>query len=374
MKQKLFLVLGIAFLFLVPVVLAAPWYVAGWGMCAGSDCNSTGSGSSPSYLVSLDVQDEQGNPQMVNVTTFKTDTGNQINTYSVFGNISFPLNDQKIDMDFNYDESNLYMRLQNVSVPDLNATHSRIIVNDEVVANFTNDPNVHFLRGYKVELPSNFHTSKIILKIKYSDLTVMNENNLVLYRCENYDFTSDKCNGDWTPVTISIDTNQKLVSADINSFSVYGLGENESNSTVTTTTTTTVPATTTTTSQSQSSSSSSSSSSSGSGSYYPDTTTTTVPTTTTIIRSAKVPTTTTTNKSTTTTQTGSNYFTGMSASLMSNSHAITASIVAAAVVMAGWIFLKKRPGSLYSRPFRPAKHQAKGRKKHSSRETTLTFN
>lgn len=98
------------------------------------------------------------------------------------------------------------------------------------------------IKRIEVELPSNFTYSTVTLKIKYSDINFINESNITVYKCSSFNPSTNTCNENWTKITpTEIDKTNKIILLEINSFSVYVLGEP-----MQTTTTTTLPTTTTT--------------------------------------------------------------------------------------------------------------------------------
>jgi len=376
MNWKMIFALGFCLSLISIVSVQAIWKVGGVDVCAGADCENDTQSPGPNYLVNLTAEDEDGNEQILNISVYKTDTEDLINRYSIDGNVSFPLNDSKIDMDIDYDESNLQIKLKGLNVSNLNGKNSKVIVNDVMIGDFPDISTTYVLVAYKVELPSDFNFTQIVLKIKYSHLPVTDENNLLLYKCSNYNLTSDTCVSGWIPVNATIDKNNHLVTATINGFSVYGLGEKENNSSTTTTTTTSsTTSTTTTTSTSQPPSTGGSSSG---GVYIPPASSATTTTTRSTTTTSQPKTTTTTSQSTTTTQTKtttiSQYFTGMATFLKSNSYTIAIPIVIAAGLVAGWIIFKNKTTTSHkSSYFKPQRYQGKNKKKYSYDETRLVL-
>jgi hypothetical protein len=107
----------------------------------------------------------------------------------------------------------------------------------------TTIPSKTVFKAFYVDLPDSLTFSAITLKIKYSGISI-NENNITLYKCSDFDTSSKTCNTNWEVVPSIKDSVNQLVIAEVDSFSAYALGDPGN---TTTTTTTTIPATTTTT-------------------------------------------------------------------------------------------------------------------------------
>jgi hypothetical protein len=294
-----------------------------------------------------------------------------MNSSEVDGVATLMTNDAYIDLEIDFDDFNIRMLTRNLSVSVLDKKTSNIVM-ESVMPEISG-----FMpyRSYKVEFPTSFNFKNIELKMKYGDLPVDSESDLVLKKCSNYDMNTETCLGSWTDVSKTIDTTNKQIVATITSFSVYALGENEEGSSTSTTTTTTTSPTTTTTQSSQQQSSSSGSSSSGpSGGGAPpqsssSTTSTTGSKNLTTTTTAKII---TSNSSSTTTTANSNYLTSMSTSLQQNSTYLAVPAVAAAGFLFWRFYLTKKQISA-PKFYKVGKRKPSKRTSHSYNETRLVL-
>jgi hypothetical protein len=91
----------------------------------------------------------------------------------------------------------------------------------------------------------NFTFSSANLTFSFNSSLVNNQNNLNVYKCENWNFTNSSCSNNWqgdsSDTTFNATINTNNVTLVTLNFSAFSLGENQ-----TTTTTTTIAATTTT--------------------------------------------------------------------------------------------------------------------------------
>jgi hypothetical protein len=190
--------------------------------------------------IGFNVTDDEGSPNDLDVEITSA-SGVILSSSPISGLGSFSLANQAVDMKFKFDESKFVFKAKNV---DLNKISSRInnIIVDIVNPNI---PNVNVYKAYRVELPSDFTFSQILLEANYSDAQIGNEDNITVYKCSSYNPSTNSCNEAWSKFTsITVDKTNKIISLQINSFSVYVFGEQSSS---TTTTTTTIPNSTTTT-------------------------------------------------------------------------------------------------------------------------------
>jgi hypothetical protein len=190
--------------------------------------------------VRFNVTDDDDSPNSV-ILKILTHSGTVLNSSSINGLGSLSLTDQNVDLDFEFDNSKFIFLAKDVDVNKIGSKINKLIVDKPN----PNVPNFNVYKAYRVELPSDFNFSTILLKIKYSDVTVINESNITVYKCSSFNSLTNSCNGNWTKITpITIDVNNKIVSLEITSFSVYALGEQSATTTtttITTTTTTTIP-------------------------------------------------------------------------------------------------------------------------------------
>jgi hypothetical protein len=325
-----------------------------------------GNSSSPKYQFNLNLTDLEGIDQAASIKLYKPSSKNLINTFEVTGNATLSCDDALVDFEIDFEDSDLNILAKNLTVVPLTATTSNVIIEHV-------DPDVPdfmMYRAYKIELPGSFKFKNVDLKIKYGDLPVDNENNLVLKRCGNFDVNAGTCLENWTDVNETINTTGKYVVATLSGFSVYGIGESENTETTTTTTTTPTTSTTSTTQAAQQQSGSS-----GSQSVYTSTTsssrssstTTTTPTTT----SVKIITSTTSTTSSANT-TKSDSFTGMSASIQQNSIYLVIPVLAVVAFLA-WRFYSNRKQTAAPKFYRLSSRSPKRTRDYSRNETKLVF-
>ena len=376
MNRKLVLI-PIIYLFFVSSALAAGFFENDVPFRIGVSDNT----AQPKYQFKFNLTDLEGVDQIANIKMYKANTQNIINSFEVNGNITTSCNDSPIDLEINFDDSNLNILTRNLSVAVLNATTSNLIL--DIVTPEISDLMVY--RAYEVHLPANFNFKNIDLKIKYGDLPVDDETKIVLKRCGNFDLNTSLCLENWTDVNKNIDTTNKQIFATITSFSVYALGEYQDNETPTTTTTTTSTSTTTPTTATPTTTTTPSGGTTGTtgggdggttGSNTRTTTTTsststTSPTTTTtltIITAAPTNTTTQTN----TTAKQSDYFTGMSTFIQQNSVYFAIPIVAVAGFLLWKFYLSKRKATA-PRFYKVSGRLPKKNKSYSRKETRLVL-
>jgi hypothetical protein len=364
------------YLLLISSVVAFPVWEARQRF--GIDFGSKSSGNGK-YQLKFIVIDSDGEDQILNLTMYKN--GKVINTMEVIGNGSMASDNSTVDLELGFNDSDLKVLIKNLNLEKINSTESNIIVDDAL----PDVSGIDVYSAYKVELPSNFSYTNIELKIKYKDLPVENELNLVLIKCSNYNMTSETCIGDWVNVPFSLDTTNGIVIATINSFSVYALGENTATTTTTTTSsTTTTPTTTTTQTESPGTTGSSGSGDGGGGgggSYNPttsstSTTSTTTPTTTTTRPTiiTTTPTTKTSTASPTTTTTTELMFTGFTTYLASNIYIVLIPIAVAAGFLVWKYWLKKPSKAKTYYLVRKSGVRKSGKQRNRSYETRLILN
>jgi hypothetical protein len=191
----------------------------------------------------LDIEDMDEHDNSANITLYSKDSSDVIGKSSITGSGIINSLDNLVDMEFDLNGSEFNFLIKGVD-----------LINLETDSNFTIDkvlaviPGVNVFKTFYVKLPSNFNFSSILLKIKYSDLTI-NENEIKLYKCSNFNI-SGTCNGDWQEIPLIRDSTKKIIIAEVSSFSAYALGDPIETTTTTTTTvtttTTTIPTTPTT--------------------------------------------------------------------------------------------------------------------------------
>ena len=225
-------------------------------------------------------------------------TNNPVVTSDFSGNSSMASPLPIVDATMDYDDSYLDISMKNVNVTSLQVAGTINLTIDKINASVPIS-GVKVYKTYLVELPSSFLFDSLVLKVRYSDVGVTNESNLVLYRCGTYNFATGNCDSGWElKSNVTRDTSGKIISLQLTGFSAYALAEQG----VSTTSSTTTTATST---QSASSSSSvaeilpaSSSSSSGSSSPSSSSSNPTTSSTTSSTSSSPTTSTTVTNKAT----------------------------------------------------------------------------
>lgn len=182
----------------------------------------------------LNVKNKAGSQRSINITLYSPGTTDEINSFSINGLGSIYSLSSMVDFELYFDDSNLNFKARNLNLSKLSSSIDLIIDKLSITT-----PNADVYKAFLVELPSNFTYSSITLNIKYSGITIRNENNLKLYRCDSFNSTANTCNGNWTAIDTTLDSNNDVASANINHFSVYALGEPKQQTTTTTPTTTT---------------------------------------------------------------------------------------------------------------------------------------
>jgi len=180
------------------------------------------------YTFNLDIKDEMGFEQALNLTFYKPGSNELLDNQLAYGNVTFKLSYSKADAEMNFD-GDLIIILQNLSISDMDR---EIVIG--YVAPFIDGYNT--LNGYIIQL-SNFNFDSAILKIKY-DETVADGTKIRLMKCSSFDFDSLECQANWTTIPITVDKNTKTIFAKVNDFSVYAIVEPEELDTTTTTQTT----------------------------------------------------------------------------------------------------------------------------------------
>lgn len=320
MNMRIFVLIGICFLFIASNAFAV------------------------TYNVNLDIRDEQDYEQMLNITIYKPGTNQMIVNEFTYDNVSFLLNDSKVDLEMDYDDSYLDVLIQDLSISNMN---EKIIVNDA----FPIIEGYNVLKGYVVQLPNAFSFSNIILKINYEDSYVIDESKIQLFKCSSFDFDSLNCSGSWTQVSMTKDTDKKIVVANLKSLSVYALVEPEEAEPEETTTTT--PSATTITTQPTSGNTG--------GAVLTTTTTTSLNQTTTTTQMANQ----TITQTTTTTQTVvNNNFNQANPSFQP--YLLILPAIAVILIVLFWRWQSGKKEKIHY-------HPRKGKKKYSDERTKLIF-
>ncbi|MCX6822309.1 MAG: hypothetical protein NTW30_06050 [Candidatus Aenigmarchaeota archaeon] len=216
--------------------------------------------------ISLNITNGHGQIRSAMVSLYAPNNSTILNSSNINGYGTLSTTNPIIDLKIDFDSSVLNTLLKNVNITKLSGKSE--IVMDSLIPTI---PNVRVHKAYKISVPSGFPFTGITLKIKYSGLSVNNEQNLTIYRCGSYNDSTNTCNEQWTNKTTT--RVNGFASTELTSFSVYVLGEPQI------TTTTTTSTTTTTTTESSNNDNSYSGSSYSDGGIY---TTTTIRTATTV--------------------------------------------------------------------------------------------
>jgi len=184
------------------------------------------------------IKNTIGGSGSANVTIYSAGSSSIIGRSSITGEGNINSLDDIVDMEFDLNSSQFNFLMKNVDLKILNTNRDFVMERLSAVV-----PGAVVFKALYVELPNNFAYSSIILKIKYSDVTI-SESNITLYKCSSFNVTSGTCNSAWQKINLVKDSTRKLAIAEVNSFSAYALGDSGG---VTTTTTTTIPNSTTTT-------------------------------------------------------------------------------------------------------------------------------
>jgi len=195
MNSKIMVLTGICFLFIV--LLSFPVFAE-------------------QYTINLDIKDEEDFDQLLNITVYEPGTNEVLYNEFASGSVSFELNSSNVDFEMNFDET-LVLLLQNLITSNMD---KKIIINYELPFMEDYEP----IKGYIIQLP-DFNFENAVMKIRYDDVSVNDENKMQLVKCSNYDFTSFNCSDKWESVPITVDKNEKIVMANVKSFSVYVLVE-----------------------------------------------------------------------------------------------------------------------------------------------------
>jgi hypothetical protein len=170
----------------------------------------------------LNVTNDAGSQRQLVLTLYKPGKTDIINTASINGYGSISSIDPVADFKFEFDSSNLNVVVKNLNLTQLSSEVSKIII-DKPSPTIS---GVDVYKAYRVELPPDFSFSTISLTMSYSNVNVRNEANLRFYKCSSFNAATNICNGNWLEITsINKNTTNKIVSTEINSFSVYTLGE-----------------------------------------------------------------------------------------------------------------------------------------------------
>lgn len=170
----------------------------------------------------LNITNGAGSVRQLVLTFYVPGTTNVINTSSINGYGSMSSANSTVDLELKFDNSSLNVVVKNLNLTKLSSGISNIIVDRLSVT----IPEVDVYKAYRVELPSNFTFSTIYLSISYDNVTVRNETSLRFYKCSAFNTATNSCNDNWSEISlVSRNITSKIISLEINGFSVYALGE-----------------------------------------------------------------------------------------------------------------------------------------------------
>ncbi|MEM7825164.1 MAG: hypothetical protein QXO27_04295 [Candidatus Aenigmatarchaeota archaeon] len=180
--------------------------------------------SNPSEIkFELNVTNGAGSKRQLMITLYSPETGNPINTSLIDGYGSLSSTNSIVDFKFEFDASNLSVIIKNLNITRFSSGISNIIVDKPSSVAIS---GIDIYKAYRVELPTDFTYSTIFLSVSYSGINVRNENGLKFYKCSSFNTVTNTCNGNWSEISsVNRNTANKIVSIEINTFSVYALGE-----------------------------------------------------------------------------------------------------------------------------------------------------
>ena len=191
----------------------------------------------------LNITHDNGQSSHANIFILDNQTNGVLNNSFIDGIGYVSANSQKVNLLMDFDDYDVNITFKNLDMNYLNSTTADFFIDD---ANPSID-GIIIYKAFHVRLPSKFLYNTIELKISYDGFNLLNESNLVIYKCSNYDIQADECNGDWIKYTPSRNSANKFVSLEVSGFSTYALGESDGSGSTTTSTTTTTNTTSTTT-------------------------------------------------------------------------------------------------------------------------------
>ena len=141
---------------------------------------------------------------------------------SANGNYSLEIPSYIYDLEFKAYNNRLVVYLRDVNISlDTNKNFGM----DKLAT-----PASGYLVTYGIENIDDYNFANATLTIYYDELSYNNENNLRLYKCNDWNFTEQTCLGDWTDVTEDATQNidNHYFEIDVNSFSGFSIKELES--------------------------------------------------------------------------------------------------------------------------------------------------
>jgi hypothetical protein len=217
---------------------------------------------------SLNVNDGSS-PVEVEIRIYESGQATPFHSSTFSGLQSFTSAFGNVDLELSYGDDNLVFTFENLNLSYVEDQTVDISITE--VASQIGGVDVH--RSFDIQVGSVLYYDDIELVMRYSDLSYENEDYLRIYRCSNYDESTDICQSTWQSISPSKDNGNLIVN--VEGLSVFSIIEDNDIGT-TTVPTTTSPDTTTSPSSGSGGSSGGSGSSGGGGS---STGTTTVETT-----------------------------------------------------------------------------------------------
>lgn len=117
-------------------------------------------------------------------------------------------------------------------LPDLRARLSNVLISspEDLFSTVHNVIRYDFFQGDRTKtffIEFNLPFDKIYIAIPYKDLD-FNENEIVVYRCRNWNFFQRFCSSDWERISADIDNVKNLISLELNSLSAFSVSERNS--------------------------------------------------------------------------------------------------------------------------------------------------
>ncbi len=176
--------------------------------------------------VSINVTDANSTDLDANITLYLPGTDYEVDTENITGNYTGEVPSYLYDIllvTYN-DTVTLLTRDTNITA---NTTNLYIIdsVSMSVLLgiNATAIPNISVYYGVAIEALVNFGNAT--LNISYANLSVANESNLRVWKCEDWNITARVCEGTWENATYTVDMVSKIVSIFAPHFTMYLIGE-----------------------------------------------------------------------------------------------------------------------------------------------------
>lgn len=124
-------------------------------------------------------------------------------------NISLSLPDWSYNLSISFNNSA-------IELSDVNTSE-----NSNVTLRIEQIYSKEFLKAFAAEVKANF--SIAFVKLNYSDTAYTNDNYLSVYRCDLWNFTSEKCENQWKKINFTINRNEKIIEFNTTHFSAFAV-------------------------------------------------------------------------------------------------------------------------------------------------------